>query len=160
MNDAARKIAPAAIVKEIDVNASPERAFDVFAQSMGQWWHKEHSIAQGTTQKDVIVEPRAGGRWYEVGADGSEHEWGEVIAYDPPRRLLLAWRLNREFAFDPELHTEVEVRFDPHGEGTRVHFEHRFLERMGEGTVEMLEGMDGGWGMLLDLFGSAAEQGA
>jgi len=159
VNDAAPKIHPAAIVKKIEVSASPERAFDVFARHMGQWWHKEHSIARGTAQKDVIVEPRAGGRWYELGADGSEHDWGEVIGYDPPRRLLLAWRLNREFVFDPELHTEVDVRFEPRGKGTLVRFEHRFLERMGEGTVEMLEGMDGGWGMLLDLFRARAEAG-
>jgi uncharacterized protein YndB with AHSA1/START domain len=153
-------IAPASIVKTIDVACSPDRAFAIFAGRMGEWWHKEHSIAKGTTQTDVIVEPHAGGRWYEVGADGSEHIWGQVLEYDPPRRLLLVWQLNREFAFDPDLHTEVDVRFEPHGGGTRIHFEHRFLERMGEGTVELLEGMDGGWGMLLDLFKAKAEQPA
>jgi uncharacterized protein YndB with AHSA1/START domain len=158
VNDAAQKIQPATIIKQIEVDSSPERAFDIFAAHMGQWWHKGHSIARGTSQKDVIVERRAGGRWYELGADGSEHQWGEVIEYDPPRRLLLAWRLNREFIFDPDLHTEVDVRFEPHGTGTRVHFEHRFLERMGEGTVELLEGMDGGWGMLLGLFRAQVEQ--
>jgi len=157
MNDAAQRIQPAVIIKVVDVACSPERAFEIFANRMGDWWHKEHSIARETTQKDVIIEPRAGGRWYELGYDGSEHEWGHVIDYDPPRRLLLAWQLNREFTFDPELLTEVDVRFDPSGDGTRVHFEHRFLERMGDGTADLLEGMDGGWGMLLGLFKSKAE---
>lgn len=157
MNEMAQRIRPAAIAKTIDVRASPERAFDVFAARMGEWWHKEHSIAQGTTQKDVIVEPRAGGRWYELGADGSEHPWGHVIAYDPPRRLLLAWQLDRDFTFDPDLVTEVEVRFEPIGDGTRVHFEHRLLERMGEGAAEQFEAMDGGWGMLLELFSVQAD---
>ena len=156
MNDMAQRIQPAAIRKTIEVQASPDRAFDVFARRMGEWWHKEHSIAVGTTQKDVIVEPSPGGRWYELGADGSEHPWGHVIDYDPPRRLLLAWQLNREFVFDPELLTEVEARFEPTESGTRVHFEHRHLERMGAGTVELLEGMDGGWGMLLELFAAKA----
>jgi uncharacterized protein YndB with AHSA1/START domain len=102
MNDMPR-IQPAAIVKTIEVKASPERAFEIFARRMGDWWHKDHSIAAGTTQKDVIVEPNPGGRWYELGADGSEHQWGHVIDYDPPRRLLLAWQLNRDFVFDPGL---------------------------------------------------------
>jgi uncharacterized protein YndB with AHSA1/START domain len=159
MNDLAQRIQPAAIVKTVEVRASPDKAFNIFATRMGDWWHKEHSIAQGTTQKDVIVEPRAGGRWYELGADGSEHEWGHVIDYDPPRRLLLAWQLNREFTFDPDLKTEVEVRFEPIEGGTRVHFEHRFLERMGEGTAELLEGMDGGWGMLLEGYANLANSG-
>lgn len=155
----AQRIKPAAIVKTLEVKAPVERAFEVFASRMGEWWHKQHSIAHGTTQKDVIIEPRTGGRWYEVGMDGSEHPWGHVVAYEPPRRLLLAWQLNREFVFDPELVTEVEVRFEPTDSGTMVHFEHRHLERMGEGAAEELEAMDGGWGMLLDLFGEAAERG-
>ena len=156
MNDMAQRIRPAAIVKTIQVKVSPERAFEVFAARMGEWWHKEHSIAAGTTQMDVIIEPRAGGRWFELGADGSEHPWGHVIAYEPPRRLLLAWQLNRDFDLDPELVTEVEVRFEPDGDGTRVHFEHRLLERMGEGVAEQFEAMDGGWGMLLELFAAQA----
>jgi uncharacterized protein YndB with AHSA1/START domain len=160
MNDLAQqRIAPAAIRKSVTVNVPPERAFDVFAARMGSWWHKEHSIAKGTTQVDVVIEPRAGGRWYEEGADGSEHPWGKVIAYERPRRLVLAWQLNREFHYDPNLETTVEVTFEPKGDGTLVLFEHRDLERMGAGIVELLEGMDGGWGMLLDLFKAEAERG-
>ena len=159
MNDLAQqRIAPAAIRKTIEVNAPIDRAFRVFAERMGLWWHKEHSIAQGTTQADVIVEPRAGGRWYEKGADGSEHQWGRVIAYEPPHRLVLAWQLTREFKFDPDFETTVEVLFEESGGTTVVRFEHRDLERMGEGAVQQLEAMDGGWGMLLELFKTAVEQ--
>ena len=32
------------------------------------------------------------------------------------------------------------------------------LERMGAGVVELLESMDGGWGMLLDLYKAVADQ--
>jgi uncharacterized protein YndB with AHSA1/START domain len=106
----------------------------------------------------VIIEPRAGGRWYELGADGSEHQWGRVIAFDRPRRLVLAWQLTREFNYDPEFETTIEVRFEPREGSTLVHFEHRDLERMGADAAEMLEGMDGGWGMLLDLYKAAAER--
>jgi len=158
MNDLAQQhIAPAAIRKTITVNAPIERAFEVFATRMGDWWHKEHSIAKETTQVDVVIEPRAGGRWLEKGADGSEHQWGRVLAYDPPHRLVLAWQLDREFAYDPRLETTVEVTFEKRDGATLVTFEHRDLERMGGGTVELFESMDGGWGMLLDLYKGAAE---
>ncbi len=159
MNDLAQRIQPAAIVKTIEVKAPAVKAFDVFAKRIGDWWFKDHSVAQGTTQKDAIIEPRSGGRWYELGMDGSEHPWGHVIDYDPPHRLLLAWQLNRDFTFDPDLVTEVEVRFEPTETGTRVHFEHRLLERMGEGTVELFESMDGGWGTLLDGYAKLANAG-
>ena len=159
MNDLAQQhIAPAAIRKTITVNAPVDRAFDVFATRMGQWWHKEHSIAKGTTQVDVVIEPRAGGRWYEKGANGSEHQWGRVLAYDPPRRLVLAWQLTREFVYDPDFETIVEINFEETDGTTTVHFEHRDLERMGADAVETLESMDGGWGMLLDLYKAASEQ--
>jgi uncharacterized protein YndB with AHSA1/START domain len=160
MNDLAQqRIVPAAIRKTIEVRAPIERAFDVFASRMGDWWFKEHSIAHGTTQKDVIVEPRAGGRWYELGADGSEHPWGRVIAYERPRRLVLAWQLTREFTYDPGFETTVEVDFEERDGVTVVTFEHRDLERMGAGADTMLESMDGGWGMLLGLFKAEAERG-
>jgi uncharacterized protein YndB with AHSA1/START domain len=159
MNDMAQqRIAPAAIRKTIEVRAPIDRAFRVFAERMGDWWHKEHSIAQGTTQADVIIEPHAGGRWYEKGADGSEHQWGRVIAYEPPHRLVLAWQLTREFQFDPDFETTVEVLFEEQGDTTVVRFEHRDLERMGEGAAEQFESMDGGWGMLLDLFKTEVER--
>jgi uncharacterized protein YndB with AHSA1/START domain len=158
MNDAAQRIIPAAIRKTIEVKVPIERAFDVFAGRIGEWWHKEHSVAHGTTQADVIIEPRAGGRWYEKGADGSEHPWGRVIAFEPPRRLVLAWQLTREFRYDPDFETIVEVNFEERDGLTVVHFEHRDLERMGAGAVETLEGMDGGWAMLLDLFKAEAER--
>jgi uncharacterized protein YndB with AHSA1/START domain len=159
MNDIAQqRIAPAAIRKTITVAAPVDRAFEVFASRMGQWWHKEHSVAEGTTQVDVVIEPRAGGRWYEKGADGSEHPWGRVLAYHPPHRLVLAWQLNREFVYDPEFETTVEVTFEEQDGATLVTFEHRDLERMGADAVELFESMDGGWGMLLDLYKGAAEQ--
>jgi uncharacterized protein YndB with AHSA1/START domain len=158
MNNLAQQhIAPAAIRKTITVNAPIERAFEVFATRMGEWWHKEHSIAKGTTQVDVVIEPRAGGRWFEKGADGSEHQWGKVLAYDPPHRLVLAWQLDREFSYGPSLETTVEVTFEECDGSTLVTFEHRDLERMGADAVELFESMDGGWGMLLDLYKGAAD---
>ena len=159
MNDLAQqRIAPAAIRKTLTVNAPIDRAFDVFATRMGEWWHKEHSLAKETTQVDVVVEPKAGGRWYEKGADGSEHQWGRVLAYEPPRRLVLAWQLNREFVYDPDFETTVDVTFAEKDGATLVTFKHRDLERMGADAVETLESMDGGWGMLLDLYRNAAQK--
>lgn len=158
MNDLAQRIAPASIRKEVQLNAPIDRAFAVFASRMGDWWHKEHSIARETMQKDVVIEPRTGGRWYEVGADGSEHQWGRVIDYDPPHRLVLAWQLTRDFVYDPDFETTVEVNFEERDGGTLVLFEHRNLERMGAGAVETLESMDGGWGLLLDLYKAEAER--
>lgn len=126
-----------AVSVDIVVAAPPERAFAVFVEQHDSWWPREYHI--GTTEVDrVVIEPREGGRWFEVGRDGRECDWGRVLAFEPPRRLVLAWQISAGWAYDPELVTEVEVRFVPEGDGrTRVELEHRGLERMGERAAEV-----------------------
>ena len=151
------QIRPAPVRKTIFVNAPQDRAFDVFAKGIGRWWPKSHSISESGLDFSVI-EPCQGGRWYERGTDGTECEIGKVLAWEPPARLLLAWQLDADWKFHPELITEVEVTFAPEGEGTRVSLEHRHLERVAERAEQMRERIDspGGWGLLLELFANTA----
>lgn len=81
-----------------------------------------------------------------------------MIAYDPPRRLLLAWRLNAKFTYDPELLTEVELTFTPLADGgTEVVLEHRNLERLGVDAARLAGQMEGGWGGFLRDFAGLAD---
>jgi uncharacterized protein YndB with AHSA1/START domain len=150
-------ITPAPVRKSILVKAPPERAFEVFTTGIGRWWPQSHHIGKAEMQ-DAIMEPRAGGRWYERGADGSECEWGRVLAWEPPQRVVLAWQLAADWQYDPNLVTEVEVRFTPEGNGTRVDLEHRNLERFGDHADAVRAQIDseGGWGLILQLFADAA----
>ena len=155
-----RTIMPAPVRKSIRVSAPRERAFEVFTAGIGRWWPKTHHIGAADLDK-IVIEPRQGGRWYERGVDGSECEVGKVLVWDPPVRLVLVWQLTPEFKYDPNLITEVEVRFiTEDGGATRVELEHRNLERMGERADAMREKIDGpgGWGDLLQLFAQSAAQ--
>ena len=147
------QIRPAPVRKSIFVNASQVHAFEVFTSGIGRWWPKTHKISPIDLDKPVI-EPRAGGRWYQKGIDGSECEVGKVLAWEPPSRVLLAWQLTPEWTYDPELVTEVEVIFTPEGDGTRVDLEHRHLERMGDRAEVAREAIDSpnGWGLILKLY--------
>ena len=149
-------IAP--VQKTILVPTDPARAFKVFTAGLGSWWPKSHSIGESAAV-DFVMEPKAGGRWYEIGADGTECETGRVLEYDPPSRLLLAWHLDGDWAYDPdpENSSEIEVRFSPEGDGTRVVLEHRGLERHRTGADEMRTSIngEGGWGSLLELYAAA-----
>src|SRR5215217_2296890 len=115
---------PAPVRKSLRVNASPARAFEVFTGGMGRCWPGNHSIGKSAL-RDAVVEPRAGGRWFERGEDGSECEWGRVLAWEQPSRLVLAWQIDAQWRFDPSFVTEVEIRFIPDGDGTRLELEHR-----------------------------------
>lgn len=154
-------IQPAPVRKSIFVSAPPERAFDVFTSGIEKWWPKTHKIGPVDLDRPVI-EPRAGGRWYQLHVDGTECEIGKVAEWEPPCRLVLIWQLTREFTYDPDLVTEVEVLFTPDGDGTRVDLEHRDIERMGEGAQAMREtvGGPGGWPALLELFSAETSRQA
>ena len=160
MNVETQRIAPAPIRKTLRVKASPDKAFDTFVAGMGGWWLKSHSLLK-SPQRDVLVEPRTGGRWYEIGEDGSEQDWGKVLGWERPGRVLLAWQLNADWAYDADFATTVEVRFTPDGDHTIVEFEHRDLERFGERAAQVRgdyeSGMEGGWGELLTLYQRRAE---
>jgi uncharacterized protein YndB with AHSA1/START domain len=152
-------IRPAPVRKSITVNADAACAFEVFTDRIGIWWPHSHTIGS-SPQKNIVLEPRAGGRWFEIGEDGSECTWGKVLAWEPPVRLLLAWQINGNWKYDPDLVTEVEVTFTPVGKDTtRVDLEHRNLERFGDKAEPVRNAIDseGGWTQILRFYGQAAE---
>ncbi len=154
-----RMITPAAIRKRLDVAASQDVAFKVFTEGLDRWWPRTHYIGKSPLVS-AILEPREGGRWYSVHEDGSECPWGEVMIWDPHDRVVLIWRVDKSFGYDPDLHTEVDVRFIVAGpRQTIVEFEHRNLERFGDSDAarQTIESMNGGWSMILAGFQKVAE---
>ena len=61
-----------------------DQAFRLFTEGYNTWWPGHHI---GTAEMaEAVLEPRTGGRYYERGVDGSECEWGRVLACEPRRR--------------------------------------------------------------------------
>jgi uncharacterized protein YndB with AHSA1/START domain len=96
-------------------------------------------------------------RWFERSEDGAETNWGRVLDWKPPGRVLLAWQLDSAFKYDPQFETEVEVTLAAEGDGTRVVLQHRNIERFGEGTEKFGASLDQGWSRFLKLFAEYAE---
>jgi uncharacterized protein YndB with AHSA1/START domain len=154
-----RTINPAPVRRSVEVKTSIERAFEVFTTGFGSWWPHSHTISKGKLKQGVI-EKRAGGRWYGEDEDGTTTDWGKVIAFEPPRRLLLAWQISSEWRFDPEVVTEVEIIFTAlAADLTRVALEHRNLERLGPKFEEMRAAFDSpnGWGAIMKRYAEMAE---
>ena len=142
------------------VEASQEQAFSVFTDGIDSWWPREHTIGEAEL-KEMVLEPRVGGRAYGIGVDGSESDWGRVLAFDRPNRIVVSWDITLQWKHEPNIAktSEFEVRFIPDGpERTRVELEHRHLERHGEGWEAMRDavGSPNGWQSGLELFAAAA----
>jgi uncharacterized protein YndB with AHSA1/START domain len=84
-----------------------------------------------------------------------------VIAWEPPARLLLAWQINSQWAYDPGFETELELTFAPRdGGGTRVTLEYRDLERYGADAAKHAEMLRRGWPGFVRLFAELADNEA
>jgi uncharacterized protein YndB with AHSA1/START domain len=158
-------VSPATVApvrKTIRVRADVAHAFDVFTRGIDRWWPRSHHIGQSPMTR-ILVEPHVGGRCYSEQEDGTECDWGSVLAWEPPHRVVLAWQITSDWRFEPDLarSSEVEVCFTQEADGTtRVDLEHRHLERHGAGAEAMRAGVDapGGWGSLLELFAAEADR--
>jgi uncharacterized protein YndB with AHSA1/START domain len=153
------EIDPNSVRKVLSVKAPPEVAWRVFTQQLGAWWPLDNYKIGKAKAVDAVIEPREGGRWYERGEDGSTCDWGRVLAWDPPKRLVLSWDISADWQPDPNLKTEIEIKFAPEGkDGTLVELEHRHLDRYGARRDEMRRIFDteGDWGRLLQMFARVA----
>jgi uncharacterized protein YndB with AHSA1/START domain len=139
---------------EIDVRQPPDRAFALFTSRMGEWW-------EGTPGENpavaITIEPFPGGRWFEVDAGGVETQWGKVVEWQPPGRLLLIWEMNGSFRYDPSVVTEIEITFTAIPDGTRVALEHRKLEAYGADAERLAQSINKGWPKQLQGFARFAE---
>jgi uncharacterized protein YndB with AHSA1/START domain len=153
---------PNSVRKALLVHAPPAVAWRVFTAKIGTWWPLAAYKIGKVNAVDAVIEPHVGGRWYERGEDGSTCDWGSVLVWEPPARLVLSWDITADWQYDPTLKTEVEVRFVAEGRATRVELEHRRLDRFGTRRDEMrrIFETEGDWGRLLGLFARVAEESA
>jgi uncharacterized protein YndB with AHSA1/START domain len=141
------------IRRSVTVRCNPTTAFRVFTAEMDTWWPlKIHSRAlddrEGGSIKAerIVVEERTGGRIYEVMSDGVEADWGTILVWEPPSRLVIAWQPNDERPAP----TELELRFLPTKDGTRVDLEHRGWERLGSEATAARDSYATGWPLTFD----------
>lgn len=72
------------LIVEFSVDTPPRRAFELWTRRAATSWPRGHTMGQSDAY-DIIFEGRPGGRVFERSADGSEHDWGEVIDWEAPQ---------------------------------------------------------------------------
>ena len=130
--------------KEITVSCDAKTAFDVFVRKIGDWWPAaEHSVAAMSKAPAPVIklDPKVGGRIYEVNDAGEETDWGTVREMEDGKRILLNWHIGRPVSDA----TEVEVTFEAADKGTIVVLIHRNFEVLDDDADAMREGYNKGW---------------
>ena len=145
------------ITGTVTVDVPLDEAFALFTGSIDSWWPHEYHIGRAEVA-EVVLEQGVGGRWFERGVDGSECDWGRVLVWEPPDRVVFTWQINGSWQFDPDPRcaSEIEARFTADGPArTVVTVEHRHFERLAGGRA-VRDAIDGGGGWALLLAGFAA----
>lgn len=132
---------------EVTVRRSIDDAFSTFTSRMTAWWPKQRFTFGPGRSHEVLMEPYVGGRFYEQYLDGDEFTIGEVLAWEPPRRVVFTWR--GRWAVP----TQVSVRFTSQEPlVTRVQMEHSGWERLGSEGLERRNDYASGWPAVLAAF--------
>jgi uncharacterized protein YndB with AHSA1/START domain len=157
------EVAEVVVRRQIVVEASIERAFDVFTERFGDFKPPEHNLL-GAAIAETVFEPKVGGHIYDRGVDGSECRWARVLAYEPPDRVVFSWDISPQWQIedDPDNASEVEVRFVAEAlQRTRVELEHRHLDRHGPGWESVRDGVahDEGWPLYLARYAALFTEG-
>ena len=145
------------------VRASVKHTFGTFATKIGAWWPVRPFSAGRDRVRDVIVEQCRGGRVYETWDDGTEVDWGTLIAWEPPERFVMTWT-------GTPATTEVELTFTALGPGlTRVTVEHRGWDALTDEQLAADCALPGGyssgaysegWGAILSCLAELISAGA
>jgi len=136
---------------EFDVECSPDHAFETWTRKATSWWPPEHTVSHERGAR-IVFEPRVRGRIFERTPDGKEIDWGEIVEWDPPRRLRYRWHI----ATDPQHATDVVIEFRQAPHGTRVEIEHGGWDRLGDIGQAWRDANQAGWDGVLPSYAEAA----
>jgi uncharacterized protein YndB with AHSA1/START domain len=117
----------------VTVPVPAAEAFRIYTERPAEWLPPAHTFIRDP--QSITMEPRAGGRFYERGADGAEITRGTIVEWAPPGRLAVTWRIgpNWQPVFDDEHASVIVVEFNPAGaDATEVALTYTQLDRHGE----------------------------
>jgi uncharacterized protein YndB with AHSA1/START domain len=148
--------------QSIEIEAAVERVFGAYVEEINKWWPwqgKDNSYSwapEGVEPSEIHFEPRAGGRYYERFADGSEYVIGQIKVYEPPHKLSFSWQ-GRDW---PPGESLFELSFEAQGEGTLLTLTHSGFEIFGDEADEMVQGYTMGSAEILGFFKAWLDENA
>jgi uncharacterized protein YndB with AHSA1/START domain len=130
------------IAQEVKINADPGRVFEALTTQVASWWGAPYLYSE--LAKDLILEPRIGGRFYEVWGDDDGRLWGIVTQIRRNEWLEITGSIGMDGAVQGVMCYELKAQ----GGGTVLSLTHKAI---GHITTKTRSGYAFGW---KDLFGT------
>lgn len=129
------------------IRTTPEQLWSALtsADFMKQYWFGVH----------FKTEWEAGAQWEMLYPDGRVTDAGEIVEFDPPKRIVLKWRheLRPELKAEGFAHCTIEL--EPLSDAVKLTITHT----MGRGESKLIQAVSGGWPRILSNLKSLLETG-
>lgn len=129
------------------IRTTPEQLWSALTDPdfMKQYWFGTHF------QTDWKV----GSAWRLTFADGRIADVGEIVAFDPPRRLALKWRNEWKPELKAEGYSHCTMELEPMADAVKLTITHG----MDRAESKFIEAVSGGWPRILSNLKSLLETG-
>ena len=138
------------IAVEIEINAKRDHVWTCLTNKVSDWWPKDF---MGTSDTSVMhFESFAGGRLYEIGPNGAQLLWGNVLMLVPSDTLEMVGHVSPAFG-GPSVNF-IRLPLTENGDRTTFRLLNTVLGNMSEGGTE---NVTQGWNYLYGTFKAFCE---
>jgi uncharacterized protein YndB with AHSA1/START domain len=130
------------IVKERQIAAPIDVVFETLLEPQGR-----------QAEMSLKLEAWPGGRWFRDLGNNTGHLWGHVQVIKPPKLLELCGPMFMSYP----VASHLQYRLEEQDGGTRLTLTHQAIGLI---LQQHREGVEKGWGEILDTIKAAAEKGA
>jgi uncharacterized protein YndB with AHSA1/START domain len=129
------------------IRTTPDRLWSalVTPEFMKQYWFGMH----------IETDWKQGSPWQLKFSDGRVADGGEILEFDPPKRLVLAWRNEWKPEFAAEGYSRCTMDLEPLEGAVKLTITHV----MDRPESKFIQGVSGGWPRILSNLKSLQETG-
>jgi uncharacterized protein YndB with AHSA1/START domain len=130
------------------IRTTPKKLWSALtdAEFMKQYWFGYHCESKWT----------AGSPWKMVSGDGSITDAGEIVESEPPRRLVIRWRNQKNPELEAEGDSLCTMELEPNGTAVKLSITHS-IDRE---PSKFIAAVSGGWPKILSNLKSLMETGS
>jgi uncharacterized protein YndB with AHSA1/START domain len=126
---------------ELTITATPARVWKALTEELDDWW-----AYKSDPSHSMVLELRAGGRFFEKYTDGSELLWYQLDFFQPEKHMTFWGHMSPPWSLP--VHNTLQFFLKPADNGAACEF--RLVEYV-QGLVEakVVADLEGGWKQLV-----------